>query len=261
MNGRIENVLPSVIGISNDIGYKESIQSKTDSSLRLKEITFKQYDANQLNEILTQRAQQAFVQDDVEKPVSLAAAFAKQEGGDARYGIDLLQKAGMKAKKQGDSRITEDHIREAHEEYERDRVYEVTEDLSDQEKMVLAAVMYHDLTDETPIERKDLYPTYQRFSRDVLGNTNSSRMVADYLKKMAQLGLLRRKDGYEGPGESGFVYDLEKVDYNMIMQALGPTGLDGESSDLVPEELATAFNSVTDQQTTVESWEQSGSSS
>lgn len=38
---RVTNILPSVIGISNDIGYKESIQSKTDSSLRLKEITFK----------------------------------------------------------------------------------------------------------------------------------------------------------------------------------------------------------------------------
>jgi len=262
-NNRVENVHPSVIGISNDVGYKESIQSKTDSSLRLKEITFSQYDANQLEDILRQRAQQAYVQEDINSAVSLAAAYAKQEGGDARYGIDLLYKAGIKAKKSDETQVTDQHIRQAHEEAERDRVYEVTEDLSEQEKIALAAVMYHDLLDETPIERKDLYPTYRRFAADVLRDSNSSRMVAEYLKKMSQLGLLRRKDSYDGPGESGFVYDLEKVDYDMIMRALGPNAVEQRDESLVPSELAETFNSMSDQdgQTSVEQWSQSDSSS
>jgi Cdc6-like AAA superfamily ATPase len=260
-NNRVENIRPSVIGISNDIGYKESIQSKTDSSLRLKEITFKKYDANQLREILSQRAEKAFKDDAHQDIVGLAAAYARQEGGDARYGIDLLHKAGMKAKKRGDSVVQEVHIREAHEEHERDRVYEVTEDLGDHEKMVLAGIMYHDFKEDTPIARNDLYPTYQRFSRDVLESANSSRSVADYLKKMSQLGLLHRKDTYEGPGESGFVYSLEKVDYNMIMQVLGnstPVGLSEDAHNLVPSELMTAFDNLASKkqdQTTVDSWD------
>lgn len=261
-NNRVANVRPSVIGISNDIGYKEAIQSKTDSSLRLKEITFTKYDANQLREILSQRAERAFKPDAFdEEVVQLAAALARQEGGDARYGIDLLHKAGMKVKKEDESVVREKHIRAAHEEHERDRVYEVTADLGDHEMMVLAAVMYHDLQGDCPIARNDLYPTYQRFARDVLESANGSRSVADYLKKMSQLGLLSRQESYDGPGESGFVYGLEKVDYNMIIQILGnasPTGISDTSQSLLPTDLLEAFESLADgkpDQTTVNSFD------
>ncbi len=257
--GRLQNVLPSVIGISNDIGYKESIQSKTDSSLRLKEITFKKYNASQLREILSQRAEKAFkdgMLDD--EAIPLAAAFARKQGGDARYAIDLLQKAGMKGKKD-DGVVTPEHVRAAYEEKERDRVYEVTDDLSDQEKLVLAAIMYHNLRDETPISRTDLYPTYKRFSGRLLDNSNVPRRVADYLKEMSQLGLIERQDAYKGPGESGFKYDLEKVEYNMIIQILGDTQPTATSYDnLLPGELIDTFEEFstgkTEQQAGIDGW-------
>lgn len=262
--GRVEHILPSVIGISNDIGYKESIQSKTDSSLRLKEITFKKYDASQLREILSQRAAKAFNEGMIDdEAIPLAAAFARKQGGDARYGIDLLQKAGMKAKKDEDGIVRPEHVRSAHEEKERDRVYEVTDDLSDQEKLVLAAIMYHDLRDETPISRADLYPTYKRFSGVLLDNSNVPRRVADYLKEMSQLGLVDRQDAYKGPGESGFKYALEKVEYSMIVQILGDTNpTSGGADNLVPPELVDTFDShatenASPQQAGLDSWETS----
>jgi cell division control protein 6 len=242
MNNRVENILHAIIGISNDVGYKDSIQSKTDSSLRLKEITFKKYDVEQLKEILSQRAEAAFKEDAYEEEIiPLASAFARKRGGDARYGIDLLQKAGMKAKKEDTSIVTEAHVRQAHEEKERDRVYEVTNDLSDQEKVVLAAVMYHDLRGETPIPRGEMYPTYKRYSGSLLDNFNVPRRVADYLKKMSQLGLLERRDAYKGPGESGFEYSLDKVDYNIVIKVLGEAEPAGGSLGLLPDELIAAF--------------------
>ncbi len=243
-NDRVENILPSVIGISNDIGYKESIQSKTDSSLRLKEITFKKYDVDQLQEILSQRAEKAFKEGAYEEDIiPLAAAYARKQGGDARYAIDLLHKSGMKAKKAESTVVTEEHVREAHEEKERDRVYEVTSDLSQQEKMVLAAVMYHDLCGETPLSRSELYPTYKKYSQELLNNSNVPRRVADYLKKMSQLGLLERRDAYQGPGESGFEYSLDKVDYNMIIRILGESEAATEGS-LLHDNLVTAFENL-----------------
>lgn len=260
-NERVSSVYPSVIGISNDIGYKEKIQSKTDSSLRLKEITFKKYDIDELSEILSQRAEKAFKSEAYEEQeiVSSAAAFARKQGGDARYAIDLLHKSGMKAKRDGSSVVREEHVISAHEEKERDRVYEVTEDLSDQEKIVLAAVMYHDLLDETPITRKDMYQSYQRYSQQILEDTNGSRRVADYLKKMSQLGLLDRRDAYKGPGESGFKYQLDKVDYNMIIQILGDSVPSTDAENLLPGELIDAFERLADsegegQQTRFESF-------
>lgn len=261
-NDRVNNILPSVVGISNDIGYKESIQSKTDSSLRLKEITFKKYDATQLREILFQRAEKAFKDGAYDQEIiQLAAAFARKQGGDARYGIDLLQKAGMKAKKAETSVVREEHVRDAHEEKERDRVFEVTNDLSDQEKLVLAAIMYHDLRGETPISRGDLYPTYKKYSGEILDNSNVPRRVADYLKEMSQLGLLERQDAYKGPGESGFKYNLDKVTYNMLIQTLGDTDpTTANVVDLLPEELIQTYETFAakreDQdQTQINSWD------
>ncbi|QLC35446.1 AAA family ATPase (plasmid) [Halarchaeum sp. CBA1220] len=266
-NNRVSNIRPSVIGISNDVAYKESIQSKTDSSLRLKEITFRRYDANQLGEILHQRAELAFkdgAYDD--EIVPLAAAHARQQGGDARFAIDLLHKAGVKAKNDGDDVVQKDHIDEANEEKERDRIYEVTSDLDAQQKVTLSVIMLHDLRDETPISRESLYPKYKQLSGELLDKTTSKRRVADYLKEMYQLGLLNRKDNYGGPGKSGYVYELDTVDYEMILRVLGETDPSGmpEGSDLLSTELIdelesfadgkSAVREATQTQSSVDSW-------
>lgn len=167
----------------------------------------------------------------------------------------------MKAKADDAEFVQEKHVRAAHEERERDRVYEVTADLGNHGMMVLATVMYHDLQGECPIGRSDLCPTYQRLARDVLESANGSPSVADYLKKMSRLGLLDRQESYEWPGESGFVYGLEKVDYEMIVQILGNSTLAGVSDDrqtLLPTDLVDAFTSLAREnpnQTTVDAFE------
>lgn len=167
----------------------------------------------------------------------------------------------MKAKKAETSVVREEHVRDAHEEKERDRVFEVTNDLSDQEKLVLAAIMYHDLRGETPISRGDLYPTYKKYSGEILDNSNVPRRVADYLKEMSQLGLLERQDAYKGPGESGFKYNLDKVNYNMLIQTLGDTDPTTTNVvDLLPEELIQTYETFAakrenQDQTQINSWD------
>lgn len=257
VNNRVENVHPSVIGVSNDIGYKEAIQSKTDSSLRLKEITFTKYTTEQLQEILSQRAEAAFKDGAYETSmIPLAAAYARQQGGDARYGIDLLQKAGIKAKQAESEVVTEEFIRAARDEKERDRIREVALDLSDHEKIVLGAVMYHQLRGETPVPRvidnKDaassdeiyLYRTYRRFASEVLDEANKHRRVADYLKKLSQLGLLERENAYDGPGEAGFEYSLGRADYDLICKVLSDDDNSVTGDSLVPTELLEAFEAA-----------------
>jgi hypothetical protein len=75
----------------------------------------------------------------------------------------------------------------------------------------------------------------------LISDSNSPRRVADYLKKLSQLGLLKRHDAYQGPGDSGFKYSLDKVDYNMIIQVLGESNPTGDTHDLLPDELVSTF--------------------
>src|SRR5699024_8517855 len=94
-NDRLKNVWPCLIGISNDITFRENLSSKVQSSLCEREITFSAYDADELSGILTHRSQIAFKDGAVDMEVlNLAAAYGAQEGGDARYSIDLLRSAG-----------------------------------------------------------------------------------------------------------------------------------------------------------------------
>ncbi|GGL39816.1 hypothetical protein GCM10009037_24530 [Halarchaeum grantii] len=122
--------------------------------------------------------------------------------------------------------------------------------------------MLHDIRDETPISRESLYPKYKQLSGELLDKTTSKRRVADYLKEMYQLGLLNRKDNYGGPGKSGYVYELDTVDYEMILRVLGETEPSGmpERSDLLSTELIDELESFAGQQSTAREATQTQSS-
>ena len=90
---RTENV--SVLLISNYLDFKNMIKSRVNSSLNDKEIVFPPYGADQLLDILSERAKLSFhdnvLEDDV---IPLCSAMAAKEEGDARYALDLLKNAG-----------------------------------------------------------------------------------------------------------------------------------------------------------------------
>jgi len=59
-NGNLEESKVGIIGISNDFKFRESLSSKVQSSLCEKELQFPAYNANELRDILRQRADIAF---------------------------------------------------------------------------------------------------------------------------------------------------------------------------------------------------------
>lgn len=87
---------------------------RVEDTLCERELHFSPYDANDLQHILEKRADLAFeagvLDGDV---VPLCAAFAAQDKGSARQALDLLLEAGDLARRNNDSTVTEDHVREA----------------------------------------------------------------------------------------------------------------------------------------------------
>jgi cell division control protein 6 len=95
------------------------------SSLSEEEIVFPPYNANQLKDILLQRAKLGFHEGVVDEAViEKCAAIAAQEHGDARRALDLLRVAGEIAERRGESKITLEHVDMAHEKIERDTFIE-----------------------------------------------------------------------------------------------------------------------------------------
>lgn len=131
----------SIIGISNNLRFKDFLDPRVLSSLSEEETVFRPYDAAELRDILLDRAKSAFFDGVLsDSAVSLCAALAAAEHGDARRALDLLRVAGELAEREGAKIIEEEHIRRAETRIEHDRVVEALKDLPAHSKLVLFGV-------------------------------------------------------------------------------------------------------------------------
>lgn len=175
----VGSVKLGVIGITNDLKFRNNLDADVRSSLGNRDITFHPYDGPQIQDILARRAAGAlrdthFTDDDetVENlesdvledgVIPLTAAFAARETGDAREAIRLLSHACDLADEHGDNCVTEDHVRSAHEELERDAIAEGISGETTQRKLALLTVLQAHIEDETPASTTSLYSRYTTF--------------------------------------------------------------------------------------------------
>lgn len=131
----------TLIGISNDLRFKEFLDPRVLSSLSEEEIVFRPYDAAELKNILSERASAGFMDSSLsDSALGLCAALAAAEHGDARRALDLLRVAGEVAEREGAAVVTEEHVREAEKHIDHDRVFEALQNLTLHSKLVVLSV-------------------------------------------------------------------------------------------------------------------------
>lgn len=181
----------SIIGISNDLKFTEFLDPRVKSSLGEDELIFPPYDAEQIKEILEQRAKLSFnagvLQDSV---IPLCAAFAAQEHGDARKALDLLRISGELAERARSAYVTEDHVRSAREKIEQDRVEEVIKTLPTQSKLVLYSIMLLEEQGTRNITTSAVYNMYKQLCPLVDTDFLTHRRITDLIAELDMLGIL-----------------------------------------------------------------------
>jgi cell division control protein 6 len=191
MNADLEHSRVSIIGISNDLKFTDFLDPRVKSSLGEEEIVFPPYDANQLRDILEYRADLAFVEsaltDDV---IPLCAAFAAQEHGDARRALDLLRTAGELAERDDTDHVTEEHVRQAQEKIEIDRVVEVVRTLPQQSKIVLFAIISLEKQGVHNINTGEVYNVYKQLCGELDVDVLTQRRVTDLISELDMLGIV-----------------------------------------------------------------------
>ncbi|MDG7001981.1 MAG: AAA family ATPase [Nitrososphaerota archaeon] len=131
----------TIIGISNDIQFKETLDPRTLSSLNEEEVIFAPYTIDELRHILKERAMLAFNDGIATDPaINLCAALAGAEHGDARRAVDLLRVAAELAERQGSNKIEDTHVRLATKSIEQDHVFEAVRSLPLHAKIVLLTI-------------------------------------------------------------------------------------------------------------------------
>ncbi len=224
-NGYVDTVRPVIIGISNDFQFRDNLSPKVKDTLAEKEILFPPYNATQLGAILQPRAERAFhdgvLTDDV---VPLCAAFAAQDTGSARQAIRLLREAGELAQAASVESVTEEHVRIAQEELEKNQLYEGMEELTTQGHAVLCALAYHQALQQVPIRSRGLYERYVKICDRLGTDSVSERRVRDHLSDMNMLGLINVYERNEGLSAGRYhEYELD-VPLQTVLEVLQSIG-------------------------------------
>lgn len=180
-----------IIGISNDLRFKENLDPRVLSSLSEEELVFKPYTASELEVILRDRVRVGFQEKVVDDAsIRLAAAFSASEHGDARKALDIIRVAGEIAEEKGDNRVTEDHVREAYKRIDIEKTHEVVRTLPLHSKLILISLVRQG---DGNIQSSKLYSYYSQMCKMIGEEPLSYRRFYSLISELSIMGLVTRR--------------------------------------------------------------------
>jgi cell division control protein 6 len=226
VNDELERGSISIIGISNRLHFKDRLDPRSKSALYEKEVVFRPYNANQLYEIIKQRSQIAFNENSVDDAaLNMAAALAARETGDARYALKLIQKAGVIANENEETRVTEMHVEGARKSVDEDIVIEAITTLPQHEQIALYGISMLQLKGSSYKKlgedgqdvfiSGEVYDSYVGSCKSLNVLPRSARWFSEYLHDLDMLGLIALTSSGKGTrGQTRFIklaYDANKI--------------------------------------------------
>ena len=191
INAELERSKVSLIGITNDLKIKNLLDPRVLSSLGEEEIVFPPYNADQLKDILAQRAALAFYDDILDEDViPYCAALAAQEHGDARKALDLLRVSAEIAEKEGSIRVIKEHVKKAIKKIETDHVVEAVRTLPTQSKILLLGMIILKENGRDKFTTGEIYTIYKSLCKKIGIDILTQRRISDLISELDTLGLI-----------------------------------------------------------------------
>jgi len=193
-NEQLEIGSLTMVGISNDLTFKEKLDPRVISSLGEEEIVFTNYNVEQIKKILEERIKESFIENVVEDPaLNLCAALAGGEHGDARRAIDLLRVAGELAERQQSDKVTIEHVREASLKIEENKEEASLKSYPLHEKLVLLAIMKANGS-----STGEIYSSYKNLCKVVGKDGLTQRRVTQMLSEIELSGIISGRLIHQG---------------------------------------------------------------
>ena len=184
----------TMVGISNDLTFKEKLDPRVISSLGEEEIVFTNYNVEQIKKILEERINESFIENSVEEPaLNLCAALAGGEHGDARRAIDLLRVSGELAERQQSDKVTIEHVREASLKIEENKEEASLKSYPLHEKLVIIAIMKANGS-----STGEIYSSYKNLCKVVGKDGLTQRRVTQMLSEIELSGIISGRLIHQG---------------------------------------------------------------
>ncbi len=194
INNQLSRAKVSIVGITTDLKFTEYLGPRVRSSLGEEELVFPPYNALELEDILKRRAEEAFVKGGIEPPViKLCAALAAKEHGDARRALDLLRVAGELAERGGDEKVTEEHVRRAQREVEKDRVVEVIRTMPLHSRILILSLYLLEKSKGKNCVTGEVYELYSSVVKNFGLEPLTQRRISDLINELDMLGIANAK--------------------------------------------------------------------
>jgi cell division control protein 6 len=193
-NERLKQGSLTLVGISNDLTFKEKLDPRVISSLGEEEVVFTNYNVEQIKKILEERIKEAFIPNSVaDSALNLCAALAGGEHGDARRAIDLIRVAGEIAERQQSDKVTEDHVREASLKIEENKEETSLKSYPLHEKLVILAIMKAGGS-----STGEIYSSYKGLCKVVGRDELTQRRVTQMLSEIELSGIITGRLIHQG---------------------------------------------------------------
>jgi cell division control protein 6 len=199
----------TVVGVSNNVSFKEGLDPRSVSTLYENDLVFPPYNSHELASILKDRSEKGFKENAIdEASINLAAALAAREGGDARLALKIVTKAGELADEKGTSAITVDEITYAAKFAEEEIAYEVINTLPEHQKLVVYAIAlmsihgskYKKLSEgtESYILSGEIFNRYVSIAESLHAEPKSSRLYRKYIAELEMQGIITSYESGKG---------------------------------------------------------------
>ncbi len=179
-----DDIFIGIIGISDDIFFYPKAENTVLSVLQYRNIIFPPYCEGEIEQILNDRCNIAFVEDVVDEGVVPLCAELSGEEHDCGRALNLLEKAGDIADITNEEKITKKHVLLANEEMGEKDLLISLEKLPINSKLVLLSIIRLSVELNEKITTGQIEMLYRKFCDRIgispLGRTSVSGIVSEF---------------------------------------------------------------------------------
>ncbi|MBL7055528.1 orc1/cdc6 family replication initiation protein [Candidatus Woesearchaeota archaeon] len=193
INEELKQSQITLVGISNDTSFMDSVDARAKSSLSEEDLFFPPYNAVEMKSILQDRAKKAFKPGTIKSGVlEKCAAYTAREHGDARKAIELLRVAGEIAEREGSNTVDLQHLDTAEDKLEKEKIFDVIKTQPKQFQAVLFSIISIKNTNNQTYTG-EIYDFYKKLCFKLGLRPLTQRRVSDIIKEFELMGVINTK--------------------------------------------------------------------
>lgn len=178
---------------SNKLNWQENLDPRIKSFLKVNELFFKPYDAQDLQKILSLRIKKALNEKMIEDGVlEKIAAVSSRTHGDARKAVELLSKSAILAEREG-TMVTMELVDRALDDIERDKYVAMIKSSPKQLQAALYAIIAMSYRCKSALYTGDAYGGYKAFCDRIHLRALTQRAFSDLVSELDMYGFIQAR--------------------------------------------------------------------